>query len=136
METQKPWVFLAALCIFPCFQLVHAESVPSYRCSEVEGAKIIGEDGTYLGTLGDSQQSESIFNPYSDHGSSYSQESIWNEYSNYGTEYSQESPFNEYASDSPVLLKNGEVVGRLTVRSYGSDNINPRTIGTDCGWTE
>ena len=59
----------------------------SYRCYELDGAKIIAEDGTYLGTLGDSYESDSIYNEYSDHGSTYDSDSIWNEYSDYGNEY-------------------------------------------------
>ena len=106
----------------------------SYRCSEIEGAKIIADDGTFLGTLDNHYQSDSIFNSYSDHGSTYSQESIWNEYSDYGNDYSQESPFNEYGSNSPVLLKDDKVVGRLTIKSYESDGIDPRTVGRDCDW--
>ena len=48
----------------------------SYRCYELDGAKIIAEDGTYLGTLGDSYESDSIYNEYSDHGSTYDSVSV------------------------------------------------------------
>ena len=41
----------------------------SYRCYELDGAKIIAEDGTYLGSLGESYESDSIYNEYSDYGS-------------------------------------------------------------------
>ena len=51
-------------------------AVSSYECDELDGAKIIAEDGTYLGTLGDSYESDSIYNEYSDHGSTYDSDSI------------------------------------------------------------
>jgi hypothetical protein len=112
-----------------------ADELSSYRCYEIEGAKIIAEDGTYLGSLDDSYKSDSIFNEYSDHGKTYSDNSLWNEYSDHGKTYSSNSAFNEYASEPPVLLKDGEVIGRLTVKEYTFDAINPTTVGKDCGWT-
>jgi hypothetical protein len=113
---------------------VEGSELTSFRCSEVEGAKIIAENGTYLGTLDDNYQTDSIFNDFSDHGSSYGQESIWNEYSEHGDSYSSGSPFNEYAADAPVLLKDGEVVGRLTTSQHDSTGVNPNSVGKECGW--
>ena len=108
----------------------------SYRCYELDGAKIIADDGTYLGTLGDSYESDSIYNEYSDHGSTYDSDSIWNEYSDYGNEYSSQSPFNDYASDPPVLLKDGEVIGKLTTDPWEYEGVDPRTVGEDCDWND
>ena len=134
LNTYKIFRYLLPALTFFLSVSAKADALSSYRCSEIQGAKIIAEDGTYLGTLDDHYQSDSIFSPYNDYGSTYSQESIWNEHSNHGNQYSQQSPFNEYASDSPVLLKDGEVVGRLTVREYEIDRIDPRTVGKDCDW--
>jgi hypothetical protein len=128
---------LMQLVLFSCLVFisrVESSELSSFRCSEVEGAKIIGENGSYLGTLDDHYETDSIFSDYNDYGSSYSQESIWNEYSEYGDPYSSGSPFNEYASDAPVLLKDGEVVGRLTTSRYDYDGINPKSVGKECGW--
>ena len=111
-------------------------AVSSYECYELDGAKIIAEDGTFLGTLGDSYESDSIYNEYGDHGSTYDSDSIWNEYSDYGNEYSSQSPFNDYASDPPVLLKDGEVVGKLTTDPWEYDGVDPRTVGEDCDWSD
>ena len=108
----------------------------SYRCYELDGAKIIAEDGTYLGTLGDSYESDSIYNEYSDHGSTYDSDSIWNEYSDYGNEYSSQSPFNDYASDPPVLLKDGEIIGKLTTDPYEYEGVDARSVGEDCDWSD
>ena len=111
--------------------------ISSYRCYELEGAKIISEDGTYLGTLGDSYESDSIYNEYSDYGNTYNSESIWNEYSDYGDDYSNQSVFNEYANDPPVLLKDGEVIGELSTNTtYNYEAVDPISLGKDCGWTD
>ena len=113
---------------------LHSESLSSFRCFELEGAKIIAEDGTFLGTLDNSYSSDSIFNQFSDFGKEYHSDSIWNEYSDWGNNYSSMSPFNEYASTPPILLKDGEVVGKLTVKVFEYDGVNPYTVGKDCGW--
>ena len=89
-----------------------------------------------LHQLDDSYSADSIFNEYNDHGTDYSSDSIWNEYSDWGNDYSSISPFNEYATDPPILIKEGEVVGKLTVKSYEIDGVDPNTVGKDCGWVD
>lgn len=111
-------------------------SLSSYECYELEGAKIIAEDGTFLGTLDDSYESDSIYNDYSEYGNDYNSDSIWNDYSDYGSDYSSQSPFNDYASDPPILLKDGEVVGKLTTDPYDYDAVDPRSVGKDCDWSD
>ena len=123
-------IFIAFFLHFP---LSSNAELSWYECNEIEGAKIIAEDGTYLGTMGDSYNSDSIYNDYSSYGNEYG-DSIWNEYSEYGNEYSSQSPFNDYASDPPVLLKDGEVVGKLSTDKYDYNAIDPSTAGSDCGW--
>ena len=133
-STNRSFMLTIIILIASLGLSLHADEVSSYRCYELEGAKIVAEDGTYLGTLDDSYASDSIYNEYSDHGSTYSDESLWNEYSDHGNDYSDESAFNEYASNPPVLLKDGEVIGRLTVKDYEYDAVDPRTVGEDCDW--
>ena len=111
-------------------------AISSYECYELDGSKIIAEDGTYLGSLGESYESDSIYNKYSDHGSTYDSDSIWNKYSDYGSDYSSQSPFNDYASDPPVLLKDDEVVGKLTTDPNEYKGVDPRSVGEDCGWSD
>ena len=124
------------LCLLLATNTSFSETLSSYRCFELEGAKIIAEDGTFLGTLDDSYSADSIFNDYSDHGTDYSADSIWNEYNEWGNDYSSISPFNEYATDQPILIKEGAVVGKLTLKSYEIDAVNPNTVGKDCGWED
>ena len=135
-STNRSFMLTIIILIASLGLSLHADEVSSYRCYELEGAKIVAEDGTYLGTLDDSYASDSIYNEYSDHGSTYDSDSIWNEYSDYGSDYSSQSPFNDYASDPPVLLKDGEIVGKLTTDSYKYDSVDPRSVGEDCGWSD
>ena len=112
---------------------VEAE-LSSWDCYKLEGAKIIADDGTYLGTLDDSYKSDSIYNDYSDYGNEYNSESIWNDYSDYGNEYSSQSAMNDSASEPPVLLKDGEVVGKLTTNDYEYKGVNPKVLKEVCDW--
>jgi hypothetical protein len=112
---------------------VRAE-LSSWDCYKLEGAKIIADDGTYLGTLDDSYKSDSIYNDYSDYGNEYNSESIWNDYSDYGNEYSSQSAMNDSASEPPVLLKDGEVVGKLTTNDYEYEGVNPKVLKEVCDW--
>jgi len=122
-----------SICSVISFQTLAASS---YECYELEGSKIIAQDGTFLGTLDDNYETESIYNEYSEHGSSYDSDSIWNDYSDYGGDYSNQSPFNEYSSNPPILLKDGEIVGKLTTDPYEYDGVDPRSIGKDCDWDD
>ena len=128
--------YLVLFLIISFSSFMNADRLSTWECYELEGAKIIAEDGTFLGTLDDHYDSESIYNDYSDHGSDYCSDCIWNEYSDYGSDYSSESPFNEYASDPPILIKDGEVVGTLTTDPYDYDGVDPRTVGKDCDWED
>lgn len=125
--------YLPFIALFVAGQL-YSEDLSPFRCFELEGAKIIAEDGTFLGTLDNKYSSDSIFNQYSDFGNEYHSDSIWNKYSDWGNDYSSMSPFNEYASTPPILLIDGEVVGKLTVKAFEYDAVNPYTVGKDCGW--
>lgn len=81
---------------------------------------------TYLGKLTSNEyDSESIFNEYGDYGSKYSSTSIWNEYSDYGSKYSNESAFNKYATEPPVIVLKGKIIGYLTLNTSYSNAISP-----------
>ena len=93
-------------------------------------AKIIAddEDHTYLGQIDVEFSSDSIFNEYGTHGSKYSSQSIQNEYGRFGGEYSVHSAFNKYSSTPPLIVKDGRVIGRLTVNKYVAGAIDPNWL--------
>ncbi|QWD71573.1 hypothetical protein C2756_10915 [Polynucleobacter sp. UB-Siik-W21] len=104
--------------------LVFAQNV----CQYVAGAKVVAEDGKYLGTIESKYSSDSIFNEYGTYGSKYSGDSIWNEYGSYGGKYSSSSPFNDYTSSAPMIINNNQVIARLTTNRYLQNAVNPYAL--------
>lgn len=94
------------------------------------GAKLIADNNerTFLGGISDEFQPDSIFNDYGTHGSGYSSSSIWNEYGSFGGKYSSHSPFNSYSSTPPYIVKDGKVIGRLTVSKYVAGAVDPHWL--------
>jgi hypothetical protein len=127
-------IFNISLFTFTFCSISTQAELSSWDCYKLEGAKIIAEDGTYLGTLDDSYKSDSIYNDYSDYGNEYNSDSVWNDYSDYGNEYSSQSAMNDSASEPPVLLKDGEVVGKLTTNDYEYEGVNPKVLKEVCDW--
>ncbi len=124
---------LISLVIFISF--VDGAEVNSWECSNFEGANIIGDGGIYLGKLGPSWLSDSIFNSSSQYSSSWSSESIFNDNSKFGNSYSSTSVFNDLASDPPVIVSESGVIGYLSVGpSWHSDRYSPYDIKYTCDW--
>ena len=94
----------------------------------LQGAKIYGQDGQYLGDITGQYNTNSIFNSYGTYGSSYSSTSIWNTYGNYGSSYGSYSAFNSYTTTPPIIYKNSVAVGYLTTNSYKTPRIDPRSL--------
>ncbi|MFA4907311.1 MAG: hypothetical protein WC602_03505 [archaeon] len=94
------------------------------------GSAVIADNSkkTYLGQIDDEFSSESIFNEYGTYGNKYASQSIWNEYGQYGGMYSSYSPFNNYSSIPPLIVKNGQVIGRLTVNKYLTIAVDPNWL--------
>lgn len=92
-----------------------------------QDAKVISTERKpkYLGTISNEFDIDSIFNKYGRYGSRYGIDSIWNQYGLYGSEFSLHSPFNEFSIDAPIIVKDGKVVGRLTVNKSVSGAVDP-----------
>ena len=119
-------------------------SEPSYRsqrsgleghelCVLLDGAKVIASDGTFLGTITNSYQSDSIFNDYGTFGNEFNSKSIWNEFGTYGSEFSGSSAFNEYSSRPPMIIKNGRGMGYLTKNNSLNASLDPDVLRAVCG---
>ena len=121
--------------IFPSNLFLFAGEVNSWECSKFENAKVYGSDDEYLGELGPSWLSDSIYNSYSSYASSWSSNSIFNDNSKYGNNYSDSSVFNENASNPPKIIKDSEIIGYLSIGpSWVSDRYNPFDIKYTCDW--
>jgi hypothetical protein len=95
--------------------------------SILSGTAVFAQDdyNTYLGNISNEYDSKSIFNEYGTYGNEYNSKSIWNEYGTFGGKYSSYSPFNEYTSTPPMIVKNGKIIGYLTVNSFIAGGLSP-----------
>ncbi|UZD21195.1 hypothetical protein [Algoriphagus halophytocola] len=96
----------------------------------LRGASIIAqdEDRTFLGTLTNELSSNSIFNEIGTYGSDISSNSIWNDIGTFGSDISSYSPFNDITSTPPMIVKNGKIIGYLTVNDIISGGISPEIL--------
>jgi hypothetical protein len=94
----------------------------------LQGAAIVASDGEYLGKIASKYDGESVFNSYGTFGNKYSAKSIWNSYAEYGNQYSPKSPFNRYSSDPPRIVKDGVVIGYLSVNTSLASSVNPGAL--------
>jgi hypothetical protein len=93
------------------------------------GAKIIADDGTYLGRIGPNYDSESIFCSYGEFGANYSPKSIWCSYGKYGASYNPLSPFCTYSTKPPKIIQDGTIVASLTVGWTGFPvSVSPHSL--------
>lgn len=94
---------------------------------EFYGASILSNNikRTYLGKIGGTNDSNSIFHKYGNHGSDYGSNSIWNDVGQYGSNFGTYSSFNNTASSPPLIVKDGKIIGYLTVNSYKTSRVNP-----------
>lgn len=96
-------------------------------CVYLQGASIMGQDDkhTFLGKIASELDSDSIFNPLSEYGGRISSTSIFNNISEFGNDISQTSAFNDMASNPPMIVLNGQVVGYLTTNAILVNQISP-----------
>ena len=114
---------------------IHSGEVNSWECNKFDGAKIISQDGEYLGQLGPSWNRDSIFNSSSEYSSTWSRNSIFNTNSEYGNSYSSTSAFNESASEPPqIITEDGEVKYLSVGPSWDSNRLSPYDFKYTCDW--
>lgn len=111
------------------------ESILSLKLSQervksaLAGGRIVAHDGTYLGRIGPTYDTESIFCPYGPYGATYSTKSIWCTYCTYGASYNVLSPFSSYSTTPPKIIVDGTVVAALTVGWVGFPvSISPNAL--------
>ena len=91
---------------------------------------IIADDGnnTYLGEIRSQFNAKSIFNEFGRYGSEFAATSIFNEFGRYGSEFAQYSAFNDFTSSPPMIVKNNNIIGRLTTNESLAGAINPNLL--------
>jgi hypothetical protein len=97
--------------------------------SQVEGATLVAQDGTYLGKVTvNKYDTDSIINEYGTYGSKYAADSILNTYGSYGSPYAQYSAFNDYSEKPPEIVKDGSVLGYVTTNKTIANGVNPYAL--------
>lgn len=129
MGTKRIWLLFIAICLFAMSSISSAQDF-SELVDYLRGAKIIAQDyeNTYLGKLSNEFDSESIFNEVGKYGNEFLSSSIWNEFSTFGNEFNSYSPFNELSSDPPMLIKQGKIIGYLTVNKSIEGAVSPNLL--------
>ncbi|MCX6354989.1 MAG: hypothetical protein NTZ78_08815 [Candidatus Aureabacteria bacterium] len=93
----------------------------------LQGAKVYAQDpeSTYLGSITNELDQDSIFNWLGPYGSTLSQTSLWNELSPYGIETGKYSAYNELSKTPPKIVKGGKVLGYITKNQTIYNRISP-----------
>lgn len=130
------YISLLSLLSLLSLNIVYAGEMNSWECSKFNNARVFGEDSDYLGRLGPSYGTDSIFNSSSSYGNTYGTNSIFNTSSDYGNSYSSSSVFNDGASNPPIIIsEDGELLGKLSIGPmYHGDRYDPYDIKYTCDW--
>ena len=114
---------------------INSAEVNAWDCAKFNDASIIGDGGVYLGKLGPSFLTDSIFNSSSEYSSTWSRDSIFNDNSEFGNSYSDKSVFNDLADNPPKIISDSGFVGYLSVGpSWSSERFSPYDIKYTCDW--
>jgi len=94
------------------------------------GASVMSDQRppVYLGLIADEFHPESIFNIFEKYGSEFNPMSVWNPFGTYGSNYSRYSPFNMFAMNPPVIVKDGKIIGRLTINDTITGAVDPNWL--------
>ena len=97
---------------------------------QLKGAKIYAQDPakTYLGSLTGEVNNDSIFMQVGPYGNFMSNTSIWNIMSPFGNEIGEYSAFNPMSKKPPTMVKDGKVLGYITVNQSIDNRISPRFL--------
>jgi hypothetical protein len=118
------------------FLMVSASSYAQVSCYSLDGASVYSNETQtrFLGFFGSAYASDSIMNRYGSYGSQYSSTSVRNQYGTYGSSYSSLSANSSYTSTPPLILKNGQLIGYLTVSNLISGGVSLAQIDASCSF--
>jgi hypothetical protein len=96
------------------------------QLNELQGCTLVAEDGTFLGRISrDHSDPESLATATGEYGSPFAEHSIFNAAGRYGSSGSDFSPFHPTTRHPPRILREGEVLGYLSVNPQLPDRIHP-----------
>jgi hypothetical protein len=93
----------------------------------LKGSKIYAQDinRTFLGCIDNECIYDSVFNEVGPYGSDCSPKSIWSEVGSFGSDVSFYSPYNAITLTPPMIVKNGQIIGFLTVNPSVEGRLSP-----------
>jgi len=126
----QKWLLAALLCAVVSGVQAQTWENQADPALQLKGAKVYAQDPekTYLGSLTGQVNQDSVFNEAGPYGSVVSQTSIWNVTSQFGTDSGQYSVFNPVTKKPPTMVKNGKVMGYITVNQSIDNRISPRFL--------
>ena len=132
-KSLKRSIFLSAAFFFSHNAI--CGEVKSWECSKFENSIILGEGNIYLGKLGPSWMSDSIFNSSSIYSKTWHNESIFNDNTKYGNSYSNNSVFNDGASNPPKIISDDSFLGYISIGpSWDNERFSPYDLKYTCDW--
>lgn len=89
-----------------------------------------GPYDVYLGCLCNAVDPDSVISSVGLYGpqSKFSASSIWNRFGTYGSDFSSQSVCNPFANDPPVVVNDGQIIGRLTRNQFTAGAITDPDI--------
>ena len=97
-------------------------------CRDLAGARLVAQDGQYLGALTSEFARGSVLNEFGPHGSEHSDSSIWNPHGRYGSEFSPLSPHRLRAPTPPRIVRGDTVLGYLSVNARLRPRVSPQRL--------
>ena len=120
-----------ATSILFCLALF-SDAAVALTCQDIDGAYVIGADGTYLGFFGNRYAGESINNPYGIHGGTFSSVSVRNPYGSYGSQFALLSANNPYTTSPPAIYSFGTLIGYLSANRFLAGAVSLSDIDANC----
>jgi len=99
-----------------------AAPITDLTCANLNGARLLSQeaDPVYLGFFGSTVASDSVNNTVGRFGSTVSSTSIRNNIGRYGSNVSGDSHANNVATRPPLIVRDGYVMGLLTVNNVAT----------------
>lgn len=91
-------------------------------------ARVIADDGTFLGSVENQFGVDSIANEFGTYGSKFSAKSILNEFGKYGGKFSMLSPYNSFSSAPPAIYLDGERLMYVTTNETITPRVHPDVL--------
>ncbi len=102
--------------------------IEKYQGSIVQSSKPYLGEYRFLGRIEHKSNAESIFSDIGIYGTQYGMYSIWNESGVFGGNFSLYSAFSEIANKPPLIIKDGTVIGYLSVNKTQQGAMNPHLL--------